>query len=210
MLIGFNFINRAGGRQNESVGSPVAQIPRYEATTGGGGDSDETGITTAGSAEAGATEDVAAGATIIAGTAAGTTTAAGTAAGTTAAAGAGESISGGDAYEMIALSFLLPPGFAVSDVTQDRGQTVYTLREDKNDNIVITLEKTADNGGTGIFDEIALRDGGLRKININNTDLYAVAKPDYNYFTFENDGIIYGMTCKYDYRTIVSLCEYIL
>ena len=113
-------------------------------------------------------------------------------------------------YEVITLSFELPTDCIVSDVMQDVGQTVYYIKNAKNDDIILTAEKSTDAGGTGRFDKDRLTSAGLVEIEINNTKLYAIAKADFSRFTFQKEDIIYNMTCKYDYNTLVSLCEYVL
>ena len=117
---------------------------------------------------------------------------------------------GSAGHELIKLAFKLPPNCSVADVEQDIGQTIYYIKDTQRDDIVLIAEKTVDTGGTGIYDEDRLKRRGLSKIEINDTALYAVAKTDYNYFTFQRDGIIYNLTCKYDYKTLISFCEFIL
>ena len=116
----------------------------------------------------------------------------------------------GAAYEMLPLSFDLPPNLSISNVTQDIGQTVFYINEDNSDDIVLIAEKSEEIGGTGAFDEDGLVQNGLTQIMINSTKVFAVAKADFSYLTFKNEGIIYSLACKYDYNTIIALCEYIL
>ena len=113
-------------------------------------------------------------------------------------------------YEPITLAFMLPPEYNVSGWEQDIGQTIFYIDEAANDNIVLVAERTVETGGTGNYDEALFIEAGLREITINDTRMYAVARADYSLFTFQKDDIVYRMTCKYDYKTIVSLCEKIL
>jgi len=117
---------------------------------------------------------------------------------------------GGANSDMIALAFNLPPNCSVAGVEQDVGKTIFHINDIKNDNIVLVAEKSDDIGGTGKYDENKLKGSGLKKIEINGTTLYAVAKADFSRFTFKKEGVIYDMTCKYDYNTLIAFCEYIL
>ncbi|MCL2059086.1 MAG: hypothetical protein FWH01_08525 [Oscillospiraceae bacterium] len=117
---------------------------------------------------------------------------------------------GAPGHEMIALSFNLPPNLSITNVTQDIGQTVFHINEANSDDIVLIAEKSGAAGGTGVYDEDRLKSRGLKEIAINDTKVFAVAKADYSYLTFQSEGIIYSMACKYDYNTIIALCEYIL
>ena len=119
--------------------------------------------------------------------------------------------SGGDGrYEPIALSYSLPAHLSVADVEQDKGQTVFYIDNAEDDDIVLIAERSEQIGGSGKFDKDALQASGLRPIRINGTELYAVARADYSLVTFQSEGVIYSATCKHDYRTLISLCEYIL
>ena len=114
------------------------------------------------------------------------------------------------AYEAITLSFRLPANLSVTDVKQDRGQTVFYIDNAESDDIVLIAEMSEQAGGTGRFDGAEFQRNGLRPISINNVELYAVARADYSYVTFQSEGVIYSATCRHDYRTLMSLCEYIL
>ena len=118
--------------------------------------------------------------------------------------------SGSINFEMINLTFELPPGYSILDVKQDKGETIYHIQNPGYDNVIMTLEKSVEVGGTGVFDADMLIKSGLCEIEMNNTKLYAIAKTDFSKFVFQKEDIIYNMTCKNDYNTIISLCEYFI
>lgn len=103
-------------------------------------------------------------------------------------------------YEAIPLQFTLPNNFSVSAVEQDIEKTIYYLADAYQDPVIMTL-KNQDTG---------LETAGLQRLFIGNAAVYGYSCADYHLLTFEKDGLVYEMTCRYDMNTLVKLGEGIL
>lgn len=104
--------------------------------------------------------------------------------------------------EVIPLSFPLPEQFAVTDVKQDRGQSIYYLEDQALDNVVMTLELAGEESST--------RTEGLTKLSLGGGTAYASTGQDYSLLTFVDNGILYTLTCKHDINTLTRLGAAIL
>ncbi len=102
-------------------------------------------------------------------------------------------------YEIIPLAFELPQNFTIDAVLQDRGKTVYRLGDAREDDVVLTLEYAE-----------APETDGLNEIEINASKAYGKYGADYSVLTFEKDGVVFNMTCKYDLNTLIGLGKDIL
>ncbi len=102
-------------------------------------------------------------------------------------------------YEIIPLAFELAPNFSVDAVLQDREKTVYKLGDTREDDVVLTLEYAG-----------APETEGLSEIEINTAKAYGKYGADYSVLTFEKEGVLYTMTCKYDLNTLIGLGKDIL
>lgn len=103
-------------------------------------------------------------------------------------------------YEMITLSVNLPEKYNISQIKQDKEETIYFIHNSTNDDVILTIKKSDNN----------LEIEGLKKISINNTMAYGLAKKDYSIIKFEKDGNLYTLTCKYDYNTLIEISKIIL
>ena len=103
--------------------------------------------------------------------------------------------------ELIPLSYPLPSNFTVVDQKLDNGMTVYQLSDTYNDDVVMQL---------AYVESIDYEVDGLQEILVNGEPVYAEVENDYQKITFEKNGIVYILTCKYDINTLLPICENIL
>lgn len=102
--------------------------------------------------------------------------------------------------EMLPLGFKLPESFSVANAELDNGMTVYTLENEMDERVMLTMKKSGD-----------VRDvSGLRRYEINSSYAYGAYYADYSLLTFEQNGIDYELTCKYDLNTLIDLSKSIL
>ncbi len=109
---------------------------------------------------------------------------------------------GAQQYDIIPLNATLPDNFTVSAVEQDVARTIYYIDDANEDNVVLTLEDTEGQALEVPED--------LDVIMINGVETYGKYRPDYSVLMFEQDGIEYVLTCKYDMNTLMELGEAIL
>lgn len=102
-----------------------------------------------------------------------------------------------DSYEILPLGFTLPPQFSVNSVELDNGKTVYRLDDSALDPVVMTMQRTAQ----------PLETAQLTPVVIDGRTVYAHSDAAYHLLTFEQDGIVYELTCKYDINTLVTLSK---
>ena len=102
-------------------------------------------------------------------------------------------------YEIIPLAFATTPDFTIADVDQDHGQTIYNIANVGQDDIVLTLERSAQ-----------LQPEGMTEIMIGGVTAYGAYTADYSVLTFTQGGILYTLTCQYDIQTLIALGELIL
>lgn len=103
---------------------------------------------------------------------------------------------------IIPLSFALPDGYAVDDVRQDRGETIYLLSNDDLDDVVLSLADA---------DDSPLPTDSLVEIRNEAGDTaYGLAGADAQFLTFVRDGLRYRLTCQHDMQTLLSLWQHIL
>ena len=103
--------------------------------------------------------------------------------------------------KMIPISYPLPPNLSVIDQELDNGMTIYHLEDTAHDNVVMQL---------AYVESIDYEVKGMQEILVNGVPVYATVDNDYQKITFEKDGIIYILTCKYDLNTLLPICENIL
>ncbi len=102
--------------------------------------------------------------------------------------------------EPIPLSFTLPSSFSVSDVEVDRGETIYSLDDNKDDDVVLKLSYSADSNPLPMV-------AGLTTFHMGDKTCYGLSTPDFKMLWIEKDGILYEMSCRYDYSTLLTLGE---
>ena len=95
----------------------------------------------------------------------------------------------------IPLSFALPDNLTIANVEEDRGKSIYYLRDRNMDDVILTLE----------YIDHPPSHEDLQRININNSTAYVRYLPDYSLMTLDKDGVRYEMTCRYDVNTLMEL-----
>lgn len=102
-------------------------------------------------------------------------------------------------YELLPLSFDLPPQFTVASVEQDAERTVYRLEDSKLDDVVLTLERSGD----------ISRYDGLTALTVGGRGAFGGSGGGYSLLAIEDAeaDILYVITCKYDINTLVLLGE---
>ena len=103
--------------------------------------------------------------------------------------------------EFIPLSYPLPPNLSVVNQELDNGMTIYQLEDTYNDDVVMQL---------AYVEAIDYDVEGMQKIIVNGESVYATIEDSYQKITFEKDGIVYILTCKYDINTLLPISENIL
>lgn len=103
-------------------------------------------------------------------------------------------------YEIIPLGFTLPANLTESGFTQDYEKSVYTLSDNLLDDVVLTLEPYTD---SALF-------ASLAPLTIDGGGVYYTSTADFKLLTFEKDGVLYTMSCKYDINTLINLARAIL
>ncbi len=103
---------------------------------------------------------------------------------------------------LLPMDFDLPANFTVAAAKLDNGKSVYALEDDAQDDVVLVMEPEA---------QLTPEDtAGMRQIEVNGQVAYVQDKPDYKLLTFEKDGVVYTLTCRYDVNTLLGLGREIL
>lgn len=100
----------------------------------------------------------------------------------------------------IPLSFSLPPDLDIIAIEQDNEKSIYYLSDVMADDIILSLE----------MGELPDSPPGLEPLWINDTTAYGLTCADYSLLTFQKDGIVYEMTCRYDMDTLLNLSYHII
>ena len=102
-----------------------------------------------------------------------------------------------EVYEALPLSFQIPARFTVASVDQDVGITIYHLRDDNLDDVVITLERSGD----------ISKYNDLLEIPVGAGHAFASGGSGYNLLAIMDEGsdILYTLTCRHDVNTLVLL-----
>ncbi len=116
--------------------------------------------------------------------------------------GGGAAAGGTDAL-LMPLPFNLPENFTVAAAKMDNGQSIYYLADAFNDDVVLTMEPV-DDAQDGMDTE------GLRVFDVNGKIVYGSTTGAYSFLTFEEDGVQYTLTCKYDINTLLELSRAII
>lgn len=101
--------------------------------------------------------------------------------------------------QILPLSFSLPAQFTVSKVEQDYEKTVYYLEDENRDPVVMTLELSGDRSAFEQLTPVTLAGTGR--------EAYAHSGQGYQMLCFEEQGILYTLTCRHDINTLVSFTE---
>lgn len=103
-------------------------------------------------------------------------------------------------YERLALRLTAASGFSINRSEQDRGETIYYIDDELRDDVVVTLKRAGEQPDYS----------GLTPMELNGREAYGTYRADYSVLVFLEDGILYTMTCRYDFNTLVRLEEVIL
>ena len=104
---------------------------------------------------------------------------------------------GSEDYEVLPLSFQIPARFTVASVEQDVGRTVYHLRDDYLDDVVLTLERPVDISWIYKLVEVPVGSGFAFAGGGDGYNLLAI-------MDYDSD-ILYTLTCRFDVNTLVLL-----
>lgn len=105
-----------------------------------------------------------------------------------------------DTDTLLPLTFTLPDNLRVASSEYDNGQSVYTLRDDAQDDVVLVMEPA----------ETFEAPDGFSPLTIDGSTAYARRTRDYNLLTFSAGGITYTLSCRYELDTLVALGRQIL
>lgn len=105
----------------------------------------------------------------------------------------------GEGDTPIAFTASLPANLSISDTRQDRGQTIYYLKDTRGDDVVMALER-AELPDTQ----------GMQVRRINGTAVYTEETADYAVLIFRRGGVVYTLTCRYELNTLLNAAEKIL
>lgn len=117
-----------------------------------------------------------------------------------AAGGTEADAADGEMYPLIPLAAELPENFSVSAVEQDVAKTIYYLDNTQRDNVVLTMK----------YSEELPDDAEFEEMEINGQPVYYKYKPEYSVMTFNQDGILYELSCEHDLDTLIELGEAII
>jgi hypothetical protein len=98
-------------------------------------------------------------------------------------------------FEIIPLSAQLPEGFTQIGFEQDNEKSVYYLSDQFQDDVVVTLEASITPPETT----------GLTPLSLGETEAYGAQEDGYSLLTFQNDGVLYTLTCRHDINTLLRL-----
>ena len=106
------------------------------------------------------------------------------------------------AYEILALTFDLPPRFTVASLDQDFAKTVYLLSDRLLDDVTLTMERAGD----------LTQFSDLAPLSIDGHSAYGSSGDGYSLLAFmdEDSDILYVLTCKHDINTLLHLAKSIL
>ena len=106
-----------------------------------------------------------------------------------------------DASTVMALmAARLPYGYDVTGVDYDNAKTIYHILNDTNNQIVLTTEKTSLDIDLAYYQEI----------RINGVRVFGMVKNDYSLITYEQDGLIYTLTSRYNYKDLIDISKNII
>ncbi|MCL2771889.1 MAG: DUF4367 domain-containing protein [Oscillospiraceae bacterium] len=95
------------------------------------------------------------------------------------------------------VSTKLPSAYTLEKVDYDKQKAIYYIAGNEDNQIILTIEEFKGNINTD----------GLKKININNTNVYAISKADYSFIQYKKDDLLYTLTSPYDYYDLITLSE---
>lgn len=103
------------------------------------------------------------------------------------------------ADSVIAFTYTLPANLSMENCKQDQGQTIYYLKDQQEDDVIMTLEK-------GALPDVS----ALTRYSVDGYAAYGRETADYQLLLFQKEGILYTLTCRYRMDTLLKLAKNIL
>lgn len=103
------------------------------------------------------------------------------------------------ADSVIAFTYTLPANLSMESYKQDQGQTIYYLKDQQEDDVIMTLEK-------GALPDVS----ALTRYSVDGYAAYGRETADYQLLLFQKEGILYTLTCRYRLDTLLKLAKNIL
>jgi len=94
------------------------------------------------------------------------------------------------------LNFNLPAQYMVAEAKLDQGETIYHLKSNRLEDVVMTIKKPQDQDGWM---------QGLDEVYIDNKLVPARINTDYKLLIFENHGLLYTISCREDLSSLIPL-----
>jgi len=102
----------------------------------------------------------------------------------------------------VPLAVKLPVHLTVGEMEMDEAKTVYSLKNDSRDDVVLVMEQLI------YVDELDV--GGLKTFEVNGVEVFYENSADFRFMCFDYDGVRYSMTCKYEIETLEEFTRFIL
>ena len=99
--------------------------------------------------------------------------------------------------ELSFVSTKLPPGYSVSSMEFDYGETIFYVENTRNNHIVLTIAKSDE----------SLSNDNDQTPNINDTPATLVLSADYSLLEFESDGLKYRLSTPFDYNDLIEISK---
>jgi len=102
--------------------------------------------------------------------------------------------------QMALMSAKMPAGYNVTGIDYDMEKTIYYIKNDTDNQIVMTAEKS----------EFDIEFAYYQEIRINGEPVYGMVKSDFSVITYEKDGVVYTLTSRYNYEDLVDISKNII
>lgn len=99
--------------------------------------------------------------------------------------------------DMEFLSAKMPNGYNITNVAYDKEKTIYYIKNETNNNIVLVSEKSKSEIEKELFKEI----------DVNNEKVYLLAKKDFNVLLYQKDDVLYSFSSEYNYNDLIELSK---
>jgi hypothetical protein len=104
--------------------------------------------------------------------------------------------------EIIYLSTRLPTGYEITKTDYDYEKTIYYIKNDYNNEIVLVAEPFKDKDKS-LKDSIDSED--YLHLMLNGTNAYVLARKDYNVLKTETDGLLYTLSSAHEARDLIEI-----
>ena len=102
--------------------------------------------------------------------------------------------------QMALMSAKMPAGYIVTGIDYDMEKTIYYIKNDTDNQIVMTAEKS----------EFDIEFAYYQEIRINGEPVYGMVKSDFSIITYKKDGVVYTLTSRYNYEDLVDISKNII